>query len=222
MAALYCNWLSMKEGLRPDQWCYQPNLSKAVALVASTAGLLANGPGQGPLLAASALVPDRPLSGVYEEGMKLKPGYLHLRGYRLPTEAEWECACRANTTSTYFYGESVELLEKYARYRANSADHTWPVAGLKPNDWGLFDMSGNVYNWCLTRDGFNSQPQDGKPKEDNEDNRDIGGIYGKDERVSRGASYFDPARNVRSAVRMATFTGPANNVSFRPARTFAP
>jgi serine/threonine protein kinase/formylglycine-generating enzyme required for sulfatase activity len=222
MAAHYCNWLSMKEGLRPDQWCYQPNPSKVLALVASTVGLLANGPGPCPLLAASALAPDRPLTGVYEEGMKLKPGHLHLHGYRLPTEAEWECACRANTSSTYFYGEPTELLEKYARYRANSAAHTWPVGALKPNDLGLFDISGNVFCMCLKPAVPSFQPQDGKPMEDNEDTRDINGIYEKDRRVSRGGSYVNEAQDLRSALRMSTNNSGGTNIGFRPARTFAP
>jgi formylglycine-generating enzyme required for sulfatase activity len=222
--AQYCNWLSEQEGLDKNQWCYQPNPnpSELLALAAGTAGLLASGWGQGPLLATSALVPDRPLSGVYDEGMKLKSSYLHLHGYRLPTEAEWECACRAGTTSSYFYGESVELLEKYARYQANSAEHAWPVGGLKPNDLGLFDMSGNVSNMCLNRDAPYPQLQQGKPVEDDEDTEDIHGINNKGGRISRGGWYLAPARAVRSALRLSTMTRPFINVGFRPARTFAP
>jgi formylglycine-generating enzyme required for sulfatase activity len=69
-------------------------------------------------------------------------------GYRLPTEAEWECACRAGTVSARFFGESGDSLDRYGFYGANSQDHLWPVGSLRPNPWGLFDVYGNVMEWC--------------------------------------------------------------------------
>ena len=83
-------------------------------------------------------------SGFLKKINDLKPsGY---RGFRLPTEAEWEYACRANTTTAYYWGETVN--DDYLWHLDNSGNATHPAGGKLPNGFGLYDMSGNVAEWC--------------------------------------------------------------------------
>jgi formylglycine-generating enzyme required for sulfatase activity len=128
--------------------------------------------------------------------MKPVRDFLKRSGYRLPTEEEWECACRAGARTSRYYGESVELLRKYGWY-VNADSKIRDVARLKPNDWGLFDMHGNVWNWCQTQ---------------------VDESVDTPKRVFRGGSYTDAAAEVRAAYRLTTI-GPSIYIGFRPART---
>jgi hypothetical protein len=83
-----------------------------------------------------------------KEGMVPPRDYLRRTGYRLPTAAEWEYACRADAVTSRFFGGAAELLPHYAWYQDNSRGIPQPVARLKPNDFGLFDMLGNSREWC--------------------------------------------------------------------------
>jgi formylglycine-generating enzyme required for sulfatase activity len=218
-AASYCNWLSQQDGIPEDQWCYETNARQLSREKVSVFGSLLL-PHHATARAASAsyfifLLDEQPAVTA------LKKGYLSLRGYRLPTEAEMEYACRAGAVTSRYYGETEELLAHYGWYQKNSEERTWPVGGRKPNDFGLSDMHGNVWNLCQeSYKGDYAVSKEGEIIEDKEDNLHI--VYTIN-RVLRGGSFDIHAVNGRSANRYwGVPSGRDVGVGFRPARTFTP
>lgn len=148
--------------------------------------------------------------------MALREDYLTRTGYRLPTEGEWEFACRAGTVTRHFYGDSDLLIGRYGWYVENCHDRAWSVGSLRPNGLGLFDVYGNVWEWCA--DYFGTLPANpfaspfldaarGKPS--------------KDGYVLRGGSLTDRAWALRSAQRESSlfYYKRNHNIGFRVART---
>jgi hypothetical protein len=154
--------------------------------------------------------------GKYAAGMKIKPDALRLNGYRLPTEAEWEYACRAGAGTSRYYGASQDLLGRYAWYLITSQNHAGLCGSLRPNDLGLFDMLGNMWEWC--HDEFHRIDTTGNQF------CDIGinlSVNESSPRILRGGTFGSLAAYVRSARRDRI--APANRSSdygFRPSRTY--
>ena len=181
-AAAYCDWLSEREGIPKEQWCYERNKQ-----------------------------------GKYAPGMKAKNKFWELTGYRLPTEAEWEFACRAGTLASRYYGQTKSLLAQYAWYQSNGQNRTWPIGSLEPNDLGLFDMLGNVWELCF--DASVDYPQ--QPDKVVEDMPTTQPVEGTKRRMVRGGAFSDRSEYVRSAYRGDDQPDDRYyNIGFRPARTF--
>jgi formylglycine-generating enzyme required for sulfatase activity len=149
----------------------------------------------------------------------LTPCYEHVRfeviwhreadGYRLPTEAEWEYACRAGTQTRWSVGDDEARLADHAWYDANAEGNPHPVGQKLPNPWGLHDMHGNVWEWCWDRygayePGFAQDP--------------AGSLEGSD-RLARGGSFLSLAGFLRSAIRVRGWPeGRGRGVGFRCVR----
>jgi formylglycine-generating enzyme required for sulfatase activity len=153
-------------------------------------------------------------------GRKAKPkaNYLKLTGYRLPTEAEMEYAIRAGSTTARFFGETQELLSNYAWHSENSQGKPWPVGSLKPNDFGLFDVQGNVFAWCMDR--YKEYPEGKEMIDDTEGELTV---IDSQRRAMRGGSFTNPGYAIRSADRNSNVPAvPSYYLGFRVARTIAP
>jgi len=113
------------------------------------------------------------------------------RVYRLPTEAQWENACRAGSKTAYLFDDEEGLLPEYGWFNRNSSNRTHTVGLLEPNAWGLYDMHGNVWEWCS--DWYVEYPQGAV-------RNPTGPKVGSD-RVCRGGSWNGVASYCRSALR---------------------
>ncbi|MFO0928229.1 MAG: formylglycine-generating enzyme family protein [Gemmataceae bacterium] len=134
----------------------------------------------------------------YCRWLTLKTGKL----YRLPTEAEWEWAARAGTTSAYYFGDDPKALGEHAWYQPNAEDKPQPVGKKKPNPWGLHDMYGNVAEFCLDHykaDYYASFPTDRPTLQPV--NRPTNARFSH---VVRGGSWADEAPACRSAARVGS------------------
>ena len=125
---------------------------------------------------------------------------------RLPTEAEWEYACRAGSKTRFCFGDAEEGLGDYAWYHVNAGKTTHPVGQKKPNVWGLYDMHGNVFEWCADWRGDYPKGAVTDPQ----------GPASGSRRVLRGGSWYINTDNCRAAFRSRSNPDHRlNNVGFR-------
>ena len=125
--------------------------------------------------------------------------------YRLPSESEWEYAARTGTETMYSFGNYTSKLREYAWYSENSEGQTHPVSQLKPNAWGLFDMYGNVWEWC--QDWYDSEYYSSSPKGDQKEPSSF------DLRVLRGGSWYNDLGGCRSACRHGNLPNHTNSAN---------
>ncbi|NMF61251.1 formylglycine-generating enzyme family protein [Pseudanabaena yagii GIHE-NHR1] len=121
------------------------------------------------------------------------------RKCRLPSEAEWEYACRAGTTTAYSFGSNLTKLSNHVWYSENSRGQTHPIGQMQPNSFGLFDMHGNVWEWCADdwHDNYGGAPENGiswiKDYLNYEAPQSL--------KMLRGGSWFNLSNHCRSAFR---------------------
>jgi formylglycine-generating enzyme required for sulfatase activity len=194
-AAQYCVWLSLREGIPEDQLCYR-FLDPTDALRGRFVDQVRNAEG---------------LLAPFDD-------YLDRTGYRLPSEAEWEHACRGATATPWSWGDDPQMAEHYAWHAGNSQGVNHAVGELAPNPFGFFDMHGNVAEWM--HNAFTT----GNLIQPSLDGPDLSSTDDELRRVFRGGSAPEQVRYLRSGNRNAA--KPVSQLSFRKgfrlARTLAP
>jgi serine/threonine protein kinase/formylglycine-generating enzyme required for sulfatase activity len=136
-----------------------------------------------------------PVDQIREDRELILPAnWLQRTGYRLPTEAEWEYACRGGTVTMRFFGTADEPLTRYGWSLLNARERCWPVGLLRPNPFGLFDMLGNVGEWCYDRRLAYAEA----PAPDSEAGRTIAPAP---QRIFRGGVYQQMSKDLRAAKR---------------------
>jgi len=148
--------------------------------------------------------------------VELEPNFLERNGYRLPTEAEWEYACRSGVAAAWGHGRAERRLGQYAWFQQNSDEHLWPVGRLLPNEAGLFDTSGNGFEWCAEQMFFYPQGNDVQAMWLDPETR----VDPNTDRVLRGGSFSFMLTCVRAAYRDNNRPDVVSDVSFRPSRTY--
>ena len=153
-------------------------------------------------------VADRPVENISWNYVQEFIGVLNAAAgdslYRLPSEAEWEYACRAGTTTRWSFGDDEGLLGDYAWYSGNNSPNgTKAVGGKLPNPWGLYDMHGNVWEWV--QDWYSSSYYNSSPRVDPQ------GPDSGSKRVTRGGYFNESARYLRSAWRSSLSPGYTRN-----------
>lgn len=140
--------------------------------------------------------PKNPVENVNAQDFCLRLSQKTGQKVRLPTEAEWEYGCRAGTQTRYCFGDDANQLGDYGWYSENSENKTHPVGQKKSNQWGLYDMHGNLWEWC--EDGYHEDyrnaPTDGN----------VSGVDGNDTRVMRGGSWQNGPMHCSSAFRFGS------------------
>lgn len=163
LIANYCNWLSEKNGIPKEEWCFKMDTT-----------------------------------GDGAPRVSLAVDYVSKHGYRLPTEAEWEYCCRANSQTAYPFGETTNRLSAFAWYAENSDGRPRRVAQLMPNEFGMFDMLGNVQEWCMElHEGDLTQHR----SIINKDHADRLHVPRQDFRLIRGGSFNSMPLSTRSGSR---------------------
>ena len=149
--------------------------------------------------------PDLPAVTMSQYAAKQYTKWLSLltgRFYRLPSEAEWEYACRGGTTTAYHFGDDASMLPKYGWFYENANETTHPIGQKLPNPWGLYDMHGNVAEWvfdALLKDGYKQFAGKKLKMEDA-----IAWPKKLYPRVSRGGNWDLDAEDCRSAARLGS------------------
>lgn len=154
-------------------------------------------------------------------GLVFPADFLSRTGYRLPTEAEWEYVCRGGTTTRYYFGDDERHMSEFGWWIGNSQERTWPVGGLRPNLFGLFDLQGNIQEWC--QDEFADYPVEVNGQSVVAVGTELRSLGEQPTRVVRGATYRSPGRAFRSAQRYPYHATAAFSIlGFRLARSLPP